>query len=49
VRVMESLEQTKAGLRFKPPKSGKTRTITLPAFVVAELRRLSSESKPSAC
>ena len=40
VRVVESLEQTKAGLRFKAPKTEKTRAITLPAFGVEELRRL---------
>src|SRR5580658_3465955 len=39
IRVVESLEQTKAGLRFKPPKSGKARAITLPAFAAEELRR----------
>jgi integrase len=43
IRVLESLEQTKAGLRFKPPKSGKVRVITLPAFAVEELRRLKRE------
>src|SRR5262249_58415954 len=43
LRVMESLEQTKAGLRFKPPKSGQTRAITLPWFAVEELRRLKHE------
>jgi integrase len=37
--ITESLEQTNDGkIRFKPPKSGKARTIALPAFVVAELR-----------
>lgn len=40
VRVVESLEQTKAGLRFKPPKSGKARAITLPGYATEELRRL---------
>jgi integrase len=40
LRVMESLEQTKAGLRFKTPKTDRTRAITLPAFAVEELRRL---------
>jgi integrase len=41
VRVVETVEQTKtAPLRFKPPKNGKTRAITLPAFAVTELRRL---------
>ena len=40
LRVMESLEQTKDGIRFKAPKTDKTRAITLPAFAVHELRRL---------
>ena len=40
LRVTESLEQTKAGLRFKAPKTDRTRAITLPAFVIDELRRL---------
>ena len=39
-RVVESLEQTKAALRFKSPKTEKARAITLPSFVVEELRRL---------
>ena len=39
LRVMESLEQTKAGIRFKAPKSDRTRAITLPAFAIDELRR----------
>jgi integrase len=40
VRVVESLEQTKAGLRFKSPKTERPRVITLPAFAIDELRRL---------
>src|SRR5882757_7604419 len=36
--VVESLEQTKAGLRFKSPKSGKGRTVALSETVVDELR-----------
>jgi integrase len=40
VRVVESLEQTKAALRFKAPKTEKARAITLPSFAVEELRRL---------
>jgi integrase len=36
--IVESLEQTKAGLRFKSPKSGKGRTVALSQTVVAELR-----------
>jgi integrase len=43
VRIVESLEQTKAGLRAKAPKSEKVRAITLPAFAVDELRRLKRE------
>lgn len=39
VTVARSLEQTKAGLRFKEPKTKKgRRTITLPASAVADLR-----------
>jgi integrase len=40
VRVMESLEQTKIGLRFKPPKNDRHRAIALPTMAVEELRRL---------
>src|SRR6266702_4557381 len=40
LRVVESLEQTKRGLRFKGPKNDRHRAITLPAFAVEELRRL---------
>lgn len=40
LRVVESLEQTKAGLRFKPPKTEKVRVVTLPEFAVARLRTL---------
>jgi integrase len=40
LRVTESLEQTKAGLRVKAPKSEKARAITLPRFATDELRRL---------
>ncbi|MGA7675912.1 MAG: tyrosine-type recombinase/integrase [Rhizomicrobium sp.] len=40
VRVTESLEQTKAGLRFKAPKTDRFRSVTLPRYAVADLRRL---------
>jgi integrase len=40
VRIVESLEQTRSGLRFKAPKTEKGRAISLPAFAVTELRRL---------
>ncbi len=41
LRVVESLEQTKSGgLRFKAPKTEKTRAIALPVFAVDALRRL---------
>jgi integrase len=36
--VIESLEQTKAGLRLKSPKSGKGRTVALSATMTEELR-----------
>jgi integrase len=39
VQVRQSLEQTTEGLRFKPPKTrAGRRTISLPAFMVTELR-----------
>jgi integrase len=41
--VTESLEQTASSIRFKRPKSDRTRAITLPAFAVEELRRLKRE------
>jgi len=43
IRVVESLEQTKGGLRFKRPKTEKARVITLPGFAVDELRRRKRE------
>jgi integrase len=39
LRVVESLEQTSRGLRFKPPKNNRSRVITLPTFAIEELRR----------
>ena len=39
IRVVESLEQAKAGLRFKSTKSEKGRGVALPSFATAELRR----------
>ncbi|MHC2371296.1 integrase [Bradyrhizobium diazoefficiens] len=38
ISIVESVEQTKAGLRFKSPKSGKGRKVALPQTVVDELR-----------
>jgi integrase len=43
LQVVETIEETKTSLRFKPPKNGKTRAVTLPAFAVTELRRLKRE------
>jgi integrase len=43
LRVVESLEQTKTQIRFKSPKSGRHRAITLPGYAVTELRRLKRE------
>ena len=43
LRVVESLEQTKTNIRFKAPKSGRHRAITLPGYAVEELRRLKHE------
>ena len=38
VAVVESAEQTATGVRYKPPKSGRGRTVALSATVVEELR-----------
>jgi len=40
VHVVESLEETKGGLRFKAPKTDRLRAVTLPSFAVVELARL---------
>jgi integrase len=37
--IVHSLEQTNNGVRFKPPKSGRPRTVALPAMGVEELRQ----------
>jgi integrase len=37
--VVESAEQTTTGVRYKPPKSGKGRSVALSEMVVAELRQ----------
>jgi integrase len=37
--VVESAEQTARGVRYKPPKSGRGRTLALSATVVSELRQ----------
>jgi integrase len=38
IAVVEAAEQTRAGVRIKPPKSGKGRSVTLPMLAVTELR-----------
>jgi len=38
IAVVESAEETRAGIRIKPPKSGRGRSVTLPALAVTELR-----------
>jgi len=45
--VVESLEQTRAGLRFKSPKTERSRAVTLPSFAIEELRRLKREQAES--
>jgi integrase len=37
--VLQSLEQTKKGLRFKEPKNKRQRHVAMPSILVAELRR----------
>jgi integrase len=39
VRVVESLEQTKKGIRFKAPKTNRTRAVLLPEYAVEELQK----------
>jgi len=41
--VVESLEHTKDGIRFKSPKTDRSRVVTLPAFAIGELRRLKKQ------
>lgn len=36
--IMESAEQTAAGIRYKPPKSGRGRTVALPSSLLEHLR-----------
>ena len=36
--VIQSAEQTRAGVRYKEPKSGRSRTVALSSFVIAELK-----------
>ena len=38
IAIVESAEQTKEGVRYKEPKSGKARTIALSSTVLAELK-----------
>jgi integrase len=45
VRVVESLEQTKKGIRFKAPKTERTRAVILPDYAVEELRRWKEEQR----
>jgi integrase len=40
VRIVESLEQTKTGIRFKEPKNSQYRSVTLPRYAAEDLRRL---------
>jgi integrase len=39
ISVGASLEQTNSGVRFKPPKSGRARTVAVPSLAIEELRR----------
>jgi integrase len=43
LRVIASIEQTKAGCREKETKSGRDRVVALPAMLIAELRRHRAE------
>src|SRR5262245_94342 len=39
ISVVESFEQTNSGVRLKPPKSGRARTVAIPSLAIEELRR----------
>jgi integrase len=39
ISVVASLEETRSGVRLKPPKSGRARTVALPSLAIEELRR----------
>jgi integrase len=39
IYVVATLEQTNSGVRFKPPKSGRPRTVALPSLAIEELHR----------
>jgi integrase len=38
ISVVESAEQTASGIRYKPPKSGRGRSVALSGFMIKELR-----------
>lgn len=38
IAVVQSAEQTRTAVRYKEPKSGRSRTVALPATVLEELR-----------
>jgi integrase len=38
ISIEQSAEQTRAGVRYKPPKSGRARTVAMGGMVAAELR-----------
>src|SRR5260370_22849529 len=39
ISVVASLEETRSGVRLKPPKSGRARTAALPSLAIEALRR----------
>ena len=46
--VVESAEQTKAGVRYKEPKSGRARNVALSSTVIEELRAWRTQAGPGA-
>lgn len=44
ITVARSVEQTKGQLRYKEPKNGRTRKVTMPSFLSLELRRHREET-----
>jgi integrase len=39
ISIVGAIEHTRAGIRFKAPKSGRARAVTIPGFALAELHR----------
>ena len=48
VQIVQSLEETKSGLRFKRPKNERGRAVVLPGFAISD-SGATSTNKPKSC